>query len=77
MSYASKEKIRLLKVCNQKICKKCAYRGIAIAGTITCDYISITGKKRGCPAGDCDKFIKGNPSKKKNHVRLEVDRRLT
>lgn len=59
---------RMSKVCNQKICKKCKYRGIVISGTITCDYISITGKKRGCPAGDCDKFIKGNPSKKKELV---------
>lgn len=38
-------------------CKDCKYKGEVLFGELCCDYILITGKKRGCPAGDdCDKF---------------------
>lgn len=44
-----------------KRCKTCKYRGSIQSGqTLTCSYILITGKRRGCPAGkDCDKYEKG------------------
>ena len=38
-------------------CKNCRYKGEVLFGELCCDYILITGEKRGCPAGDeCDKF---------------------
>ena len=38
-------------------CEKCKYKGEVLFGEPCCDYILITGKSRGCPAGDeCDKF---------------------
>ena len=40
-------------------CKGCIYSGEILFGESCCDYILITGKKRGCPAGDeCDKYDK-------------------
>ena len=40
-----------------KRCKRCEYSGIVMYTTTSCDYMYITGKPRGCPAGDdCDKF---------------------
>ena len=40
-----------------KRCKKCIYSGIVMYTTTSCDYMYITGKPRGYPAGDdCDKF---------------------
>lgn len=42
-------------------CEKCKYKGEVLFGELCCDYILITGKKRGCPAGDeCDKFEEEN-----------------
>ena len=38
-------------------CKGCIYSGEILFGEPCCDYILITGKPRGCPAGDeCDKY---------------------
>ena len=38
-------------------CEKCKYKGEVMFWEPCCDYILITGKSRGCPAGDeCDKF---------------------
>ena len=38
-------------------CEKCKYKGEVLFGEPCCDYILITGKSRGCPAGDeCDKY---------------------
>lgn len=40
-----------------KRCEKCKYKGELLFGKLCCDYILITSKKRGCPAGDeCNKF---------------------
>lgn len=40
-------------------CKDCKYKGEVLFGELCCDYILITGKKRGCPAGDeCDRYKK-------------------
>lgn len=36
-------------------CKGCVYE-ILVGGTYICDYISRTGRRRGCPPGeDCEK----------------------
>ena len=41
-----------------KRCETCKYKGEVLFGELCCDYILITGKKRGCPAGDeCDKGV--------------------
>ena len=38
-------------------CEKCKYKGAVLFEELCCDYILITGEKRGCLAGDeCDKF---------------------
>ena len=50
-------------VCDSR-CRKCRYYGMSAS---TCDYILITGKPRGCPAGkDCIRFEKGS-RKDENH----------
>lgn len=40
------------------LCKRkdCIYRG-KTSGLYTCDYILVTGKSRGCPVEDCDKYV--------------------
>ena len=43
-------------------CRSCVYRAKAGAPN-GCDYIHITGRMRGCPVKDCDKYEKG---KRKN-----------
>ena len=41
-------------------CKECEYSGEILFGEPCCDYILITGKPRGCPAGDeCNKYDDG------------------
>lgn len=43
-----------------KRCKDCVYYACDYGHFVcpTCDYYLITGKRRGCPAGDdCDKFL--------------------
>lgn len=42
------------------LCKRkdCMYRGSS-SGLHTCDYFLVTGKRRGCPAYDCDKYKPG------------------
>lgn len=43
-------------LCTER-CKACTYGGIVMYTTTSCDYMYLTGKPRGCPAGDgCDKF---------------------
>ena len=41
------------------LCKKndCKYK-IRLSGMRSCDYITIAGKMRGCPADQCDKYEK-------------------
>ena len=39
-------------------CEKCKYSGCIFFSDLCCDYMLLTGKHRGCPAGDeCDKFV--------------------
>lgn len=50
-------------VCDSR-CRKCRYYGMSAS---TCDYILITCKPRGCPAGkDCIRFEEGS-RKDENH----------
>lgn len=51
-------------LCNEKICRTCKY-GNKHTSTVTCDYLVITGHRRGCPAGSCDKYEKGKGRRKK------------
>lgn len=39
-------------------CKTCIYRGRE-DNAIGCEYILITGRRRGCRAANCDKYVKG------------------
>lgn len=46
-------------------CAKCIYHSIVSSGhEVICDYIGATGHSRGCPASECDKYIKGKQVKK-------------
>lgn len=49
-------------------CRECFYVGYfdshSCNGPICCDYILVTGKMRGCPAGDdCIHFLEGHRPK--------------
>ena len=45
-----------MSVCTER-CWECNYNGRIMFDELCCDYMLITGEKRGCPAGDkCDKF---------------------
>lgn len=50
-------------------CKPCYYASCNRTGydhgTMTCDYLIVTGEKRGCPAGDgCKRFREGKRSRR-------------
>lgn len=47
----------------RKKCKTCIYRARQGRG---CDYADLTGKLRGCPADQCDKYKKGQRTRKNN-----------
>lgn len=40
------------------------------AGKILCDRYLITGERRGCEVGWCDKFEAGKPEREKVTIRL-------
>lgn len=44
-------------------CKTCIYRAYHGRG---CDYILITGERRGCKPEECDKYVKGKKKKMAN-----------
>lgn len=48
--------------CDINVSKKCIYglRSSGTYGTNLCNYILITGKMRGCPWSECDKFCEGS-----------------
>ncbi len=64
----TRQEIKSVKV---KKCSKCPYKGHAqhfhhssqedAIGLLICDYISITGKRRGCRPEDC-KHYKDDPA---------------
>ncbi len=49
-----------MSVCD-KTCRSCIYSStVSETGPVTCDYILVTGNRRGCPAGKgCERYIKG------------------
>ena len=56
-----------------KKCHSCFYYG---RGSRTCDYILITGTRRGCPIDDkCSRYLKGDGSVRKQPLALEGGRR--
>lgn len=51
--------------CTKAVSRKCIYGSDYAPGeTALCNYILITGKRRGCPACACDKFKQGKKKKK-------------
>ena len=48
----------------QAYCRKCGYSSIIYANTVACSYFLITGERRGCEVGYCDKFAKRNGRKR-------------
>ena len=52
-------------------CKTCKYRQPPNSGTGNCNYICITYKRRGCPAGDeCTKYEKGPRIEKREDIAI-------
>lgn len=51
---------KMLKI-TEKLCKSCKYSMSFSAGMngVACNYLCITKKRRGCAAGECDKYEKG------------------
>lgn len=50
-------------------CKTCIFRGGPHAD-IGCEYMLMTGHRRGCKAENCDKYVKGNRAQPKDPIRL-------
>ena len=47
----------------KKLCSSCHYRGEVWPHDMCCDYMLMTGKRRGCHAGNgCTKYKKSNMS---------------
>ena len=61
-----------MAVAKRKRCKTCQYRS-ASTDLYGCDFMLITGKRRGCPVDDCNRYIKGE--KIRNIDALRVPRR--
>ena len=56
-----------------KKCKDCFYYGVS---TSTCDYILVTGKRRGCPIDEnCTKYLKGDGTVRRQVISLDGGRR--
>ena len=56
---------------NNKQCKTCIYRSnnhIQDGSGVYCDYITLTGHRRGCPPSPtCTKYVKGKRLKPRQH----------
>lgn len=48
----------------RKKCKTCIYRGYPNG----CDFILATGERRGCPASECTRYVKGKKIKLPDRV---------
>lgn len=50
-----------MSVCDST-CRSCIYSStVSETEPVTCDYILVTGNRRGCPAGEgCERYIKGD-----------------
>lgn len=42
--------------CTESVIQTCAYGRFISLGCAYCDYIDITGHRRGCPADACTKY---------------------
>jgi hypothetical protein len=44
-----------------RLCKTCIYsRTTSATANMNCEYFLITGNRRGCKVGECDKYKKSN-----------------
>jgi len=58
-----------MKKTSLKLCKSCIYsRTTTATANMACEYLLLTGKRRGCKVGECDKYEKG--SNKRNVFKL-------
>ena len=58
-----------MKKTTDKLCRSCIYSCASSASaTVSCNYLLITGKRRGCKIGECDKYEKGKRKKTKNFL---------
>lgn len=58
---------------NRALCRTCIYRARDF-GVNTCDYIEIRGHSRGCSVEDCDKYVKGPRTTKRNDITYSDER---
>lgn len=58
-----------MKKTSKEYCMECVY-GCGHDGgqLLVCDYFLMTGKRRGCEVGVCDKFKKGKKRREKCHI---------
>ena len=48
-----------MSLCSKK-CRYCIYSSTITGGLVVCNYILVTGQRRGCDAGqNCERYIKG------------------
>ena len=47
-----------------KVIKTCEYSFSPTTGFTFCDYLCKTGNRRGCPAEQCDKYVKKKRNKR-------------
>lgn len=58
-----------MKKTSMRLCKSCIYsRTTSATKNMSCDYLLITGNRRGCKVGECDKYEKGK--RKQNIFKL-------
>ena len=58
-------------------CKTCRFRS-RTSNVNTCDYIVLTGHRRGCPAGDeCTRYEEGNPPAERVEPPMPMKRQRT
>lgn len=53
--------------------KNCKYHGKK-KGEATCDYISITGHRRGCSIPECTKYEQGKHQNNRKHITLKGEK---
>lgn len=47
-------------ICDER-CRSCMYASTLSNLSVVCNYLLVTGNRRGCPAGEaCERYIKGN-----------------
>lgn len=59
-------------LCDAKTCAKCVY-SCMVSNSLACDYLGVTGERRGCPAGaGCDKRKTGRRKRANGFAYLKV-----